>query len=117
MRACKSTNIMYAYVEQVNQHHADQIDLTMSPLQFLMDKFPGDSSYDHEQAPPVHCVWYTACVRRIVCCMCSARTLHLRGMCMCMCMWHVHVACALDTRRTPCPIASRRCARTCTRAG
>ena len=34
----------------VNQHHADQIDLTMSPLQFLMDKFPGDSSYDHEQA-------------------------------------------------------------------
>jgi len=23
----------------------------MSPLQFLMDKFPGDSSYDHEQAP------------------------------------------------------------------
>ena len=89
MRACKSTNIMYAYVEQVNQHHADQIDLTMSPLQFLMDKFPGDSSYDHEQAPPVHCVWYTACVRRIVCCMCSARTLHLRGMCACgMCSGH-----------------------------
>ncbi|KAL3902548.1 MAG: hypothetical protein SGPRY_012022 [Prymnesium sp.] len=33
----------------VNQHHADQIDLTLSPLQFLMDKFPGDSSYAHEQ--------------------------------------------------------------------
>ena len=89
MRACKSTNIMYAYVEQVNQHHADQIDLTMSPLQFLMDKFPGDSSNSHEQAPPVHCAWYTACVRRIVCCMCSARTLHLRGMCACgMCSGH-----------------------------
>ena len=38
----------------VNQHHADQIDLTMSPLQFLMDKFPGDSSYDHEQALRSH---------------------------------------------------------------
>ncbi|KAL1508734.1 hypothetical protein AB1Y20_004829 [Prymnesium parvum] len=33
----------------VNQHHADQIDLTLSPLQFLMERFPGDSSYDHEQ--------------------------------------------------------------------
>jgi len=46
VRACKSTNIIYVYAVQVNQHHADQIDLTMSPLQFLMDKFPGDSSYD-----------------------------------------------------------------------
>ena len=33
----------------VNQHHAYQIDLTLSPLQFLMDKFPGDGSYAHEQ--------------------------------------------------------------------
>jgi len=33
----------------VNQHHADQIDLTLSPLQFLMIKFPGDGSYSHEQ--------------------------------------------------------------------
>jgi len=33
----------------VNQHHADQIDLTLSPLQFMMAKFPGDSSYDHDQ--------------------------------------------------------------------
>lgn len=33
----------------VNQHHADQIDLTLSPLQFLMEKFPGDGSYNHEQ--------------------------------------------------------------------
>ena len=38
----------------VNQHHADQIDLTMSPLQFMIDKFPGDGSYDHEQALRSH---------------------------------------------------------------
>ena len=38
----------------VNQHHADQLDLTMSPLQFLMAKFPGDGSYDHEQALRSH---------------------------------------------------------------
>mmetsp|Transcript_10056 Transcript_10056/g.28375 ORF Transcript_10056/g.28375 Transcript_10056/m.28375 type:complete len:785 (-) Transcript_10056:95-2449(-) len=28
----------------VNQHHADQIDLAMSPMQFMRRKFPGDSS-------------------------------------------------------------------------
>mmetsp|Transcript_8070 Transcript_8070/g.17383 ORF Transcript_8070/g.17383 Transcript_8070/m.17383 type:complete len:771 (+) Transcript_8070:93-2405(+) len=33
----------------VNQHHADQIDLTMSPLQFLRTKFPGNGSYEHMQ--------------------------------------------------------------------
>eukprot|EP00531_Pseudo-nitzschia_arenysensis_P006693 CAMPEP_0116142696 /NCGR_PEP_ID=MMETSP0329-20121206/15048_1 /TAXON_ID=697910 /ORGANISM="Pseudo-nitzschia arenysensis, Strain B593" /LENGTH=777 /DNA_ID=CAMNT_0003637953 /DNA_START=23 /DNA_END=2353 /DNA_ORIENTATION=- len=33
----------------VNQHHADQIDLTMTPLQFLRSKFPGDGSYEHMQ--------------------------------------------------------------------
>jgi len=33
----------------VNQHHADQIDLTLTPLQFLQEKFPGDGSYDHMQ--------------------------------------------------------------------
>ena len=33
----------------VNQHHADQIDLTMTPLQFLRSKFPGDGSYEHNQ--------------------------------------------------------------------
>ena len=38
-----------ARIALVNQHHADQIDLTMSPLQFMMDRFPGDGSYDHEQ--------------------------------------------------------------------
>ena len=38
----------------VNQHHADQIDLTLSPLQFLMDKFPGDGSYGHEMSLRSH---------------------------------------------------------------
>lgn len=33
----------------VNQHHADQIDLTLTPLQFMLTKFPGDGSYNHEQ--------------------------------------------------------------------
>jgi len=33
----------------VNQHHADQIDLTLTPLQFLQGKFPGDGSYEHLQ--------------------------------------------------------------------
>ncbi|EOD06092.1 ABC transporter protein, partial [Emiliania huxleyi CCMP1516] len=39
-----------ARIGLVNQHHADQIDLTLTPLQFLMDRFPGDGSYAHEQA-------------------------------------------------------------------
>ena len=38
----------------VNQHHADQIDLTLSPLQFLMERFLGDGSYAHEQALRSH---------------------------------------------------------------
>ena len=38
----------------VNQHHADQIDLTLSPLRFMLDKFPGDGSYEHEQAIRSH---------------------------------------------------------------
>ena len=33
----------------VNQHHADQIDLTLTPLEFLQEKFPGDGSYEHLQ--------------------------------------------------------------------
>jgi ATP-binding cassette subfamily F protein 3 len=33
----------------VNQHHADQIDLTLTPLQFLQEKYPGDGSYEHLQ--------------------------------------------------------------------
>lgn len=37
----------------VNQHHADQIDLTLSPLQFMLDKFPGD----------VHTIMSSRCAR------------------------------------------------------
>ena len=34
----------------VNQHHADQIDFELTPLQYMLEKFPGDGSYAHEQA-------------------------------------------------------------------
>mmetsp|Transcript_28813 Transcript_28813/g.32293 ORF Transcript_28813/g.32293 Transcript_28813/m.32293 type:complete len:761 (-) Transcript_28813:15-2297(-) len=33
----------------VNQHHADQIDLSLTPLEFLRTQFPGDGSYEHLQ--------------------------------------------------------------------
>jgi ATP-binding cassette subfamily F protein 3 len=33
----------------VNQHHADQIDLTLTPLEFLQSLFPGDGSNEHMQ--------------------------------------------------------------------
>ena len=33
----------------VNQHHADQIDLAMTPLEFMAKKYPGDRSYEHMQ--------------------------------------------------------------------
>ena len=39
----------FARLALVNQHHADQIDLEMTPLQFMKSKFPGDGSYKHEQ--------------------------------------------------------------------
>ena len=39
----------HARIALVNQHHADQIDLALTPLQFLQQKFPGDGSYDHLQ--------------------------------------------------------------------
>ena len=32
----------------VNQHHADQLDLTLTPLQFLARQFPGDGSREHD---------------------------------------------------------------------
>lgn len=32
----------------VNQHHADMIDLRLSPMQFMKQKFPGNSSVDWE---------------------------------------------------------------------
>ena len=34
-------------VALVNQHHADQIDMEMSPLQYMLDHFPGDGTTDH----------------------------------------------------------------------
>jgi ATP-binding cassette subfamily F protein 3 len=43
-----------ARIALVNQHHADPIDLSLSPLQFMMDRFPGDGSYAHEQAVRSH---------------------------------------------------------------
>ena len=36
-------------IAMVNQHHADQLDLSLSPLAFMRRKFPGDGSYDHDQ--------------------------------------------------------------------
>lgn len=33
----------------VNQHHADQIPLDQTPLQFMQATYPGDSSYEHLQ--------------------------------------------------------------------
>jgi len=43
-----------ARVALVNQHHGDQLDLTMTPLQFMMRKFPGDGSYNQEMAIRSH---------------------------------------------------------------
>lgn len=42
----RSPHARYAIV---NQHHADQIDLSMTPLQFMASKFPGDGSYEQTQ--------------------------------------------------------------------
>ena len=39
----------HARYAKVDQHHADQIDLTMTPLQFLAHQYPGDGSYEHKQ--------------------------------------------------------------------
>lgn len=38
----------FARIALVNQHHADQIDLKLTPLDFMRTKFPGDGSYDHD---------------------------------------------------------------------
>lgn len=37
----------HARFAKVDQHHADQIDLSMTPLQFLQSQYPGDGSNDH----------------------------------------------------------------------
>jgi ATP-binding cassette subfamily F protein 3 len=39
----------HARYAKVDQHHADQIDLSMTPLQFLAKQYPGDGSYEHMQ--------------------------------------------------------------------
>ena len=33
----------------VNQHHAEQLAYDKTPLAFMLDAFPGDGSYNHEQ--------------------------------------------------------------------
>ncbi|KAJ1455869.1 P-loop containing nucleoside triphosphate hydrolase protein [Pelagophyceae sp. CCMP2097] len=37
----------HARIELVNQHHAEQIDLRLTPLQFMMLRFPADGSNEH----------------------------------------------------------------------
>ncbi len=34
-------NVRFALV---NQHHADQINIDMTPLEFMLSKFPGDGN-------------------------------------------------------------------------
>lgn len=43
----RSNQVRFALV---NQHHADQIDFNLTPLQYMLSVFPGDGSYAHEQA-------------------------------------------------------------------
>lgn len=45
---------MHARFALVNQHHADQIDLALTPLQFLHGLFPGDGSDDHVKTLRAH---------------------------------------------------------------
>ena len=41
-------------IELVSQHHADQLDFDQTPLSFMLQKFPGNRSYDHQQALRSH---------------------------------------------------------------
>jgi ATP-binding cassette subfamily F protein 3 len=43
-----------ARIVVVNQHHADQLDLSLTPLAFLKSKFPGDGSNAHDLALRSH---------------------------------------------------------------
>ena len=36
-----------ARIALVNQHHADQLELSQTPLDFMLSKFPADGSYEH----------------------------------------------------------------------
>ena len=38
---------LQARIAIVNQHHADQIDLQLTPLEFMRSKFPGDGTNNH----------------------------------------------------------------------
>jgi ATP-binding cassette subfamily F protein 3 len=38
-----------ARVALVNQHHADQLAYDKTPLAFMLARFPGDGSTQHEQ--------------------------------------------------------------------
>ena len=38
-----------ARISVVNQHHAEQLKYDMTPLQFMLDMYKGDGSYNHEQ--------------------------------------------------------------------
>ena len=44
----------------VNQHHADQLDMSLTPLQFMLKKYPGNGSYEHTQKLRSH---LASCVR------------------------------------------------------
>jgi len=56
LKACEGTvrRSPHARYGIVNQHHADQIDLNMTPLQFLAKENPGDGSNAHWQKLRVH---------------------------------------------------------------
>lgn len=41
-------------VALVNQHHADQIDMEKTPLEYMLDKFPGDGTTEHLLAMRSH---------------------------------------------------------------
>lgn len=39
----------HARFAKVDQHHADQIDLSLTPLQFMAQQYPGNGSNEHMQ--------------------------------------------------------------------
>eukprot|EP00941_MAST-03F_sp_MAST-3F-sp1_P002144 g2144.t1 len=41
------TDDRHARIGYVAQHQVEQLDLSMTPLEFMESKFPGDGSYDH----------------------------------------------------------------------
>ena len=51
MQSCKDRR---ARIALVNQHHADQIDMDETPLEFMANQFPGTGSRDHVDALRSH---------------------------------------------------------------